>query len=44
MHLQVCGGEEKGRNTCTHVLASLASSGGAGCGVARKGDAMDTGA
>jgi hypothetical protein len=30
MHLQECGGEERGRNTCTHVLARLASSGWAG--------------
>jgi hypothetical protein len=27
MHLQVFGGEEKGRNTCRHALARLTSSG-----------------
>jgi hypothetical protein len=40
MHLQVCGGEEKGGNTCVRSLASphLAGPGRAGRGLARRGD------
>jgi hypothetical protein len=38
INLQVCGGEEKGRNTC--VSTRLAEPGQAWCGVARQGEAM----
>jgi hypothetical protein len=41
MHLQVCGGEEKWRNT---RVRSLASPRRAGSGVAWRGEAMGMGA
>jgi hypothetical protein len=41
MHLQVCGGEEKGENTCAR---SLASPHRAGHDEARQGEMMGVGA
>jgi hypothetical protein len=40
MHLQVCGGEEKGRSICAR---SFASPGQAGRGGAWRGEAMGVG-
>jgi hypothetical protein len=47
MHLQVCGEEEKGRNTCALARLTLprwAGPGQVGRGVAWRGEAMGAGA